>query len=263
MAIESFQGKVAVVTGGTSGIGKALAASLIDEGATVVITGRNPETLNSVATEIGAHGIQTDVTDAQSVQSLADQVIAEHGRVDILVNNAGVGPLAPFKELTLEDFKWVMDTNFWGVVHGLKSFLPHLESNAEGGHVVNTLSVAALMHAPGTSAYGASKAASLALGEVVAKEYADKNIKVLNVVPALVDTQINENATSRPSHGPESSKMEDFLPPLPVKNPRDVAALVITGLREGAEYVFTHPQTRGPIEARAKKISEAFDRIPE
>ena len=96
-----------------------------------------------------------------------------HGRVDVVVNNAGVGPLATFDDLLLADFHWVMDVNFWGVIHGLKSFLPLLQANPDGGYIVNTASVAAVLAAPGTAAYAASKAAVVAVSEVLAAELGD------------------------------------------------------------------------------------------
>ena len=200
--IESFDGRVAVVTGGGSGIGRGIAEKLVAAGATVVVADVDAEAAGRTAADIGAVAEVVDVTDAASVQALADRVVERHGRVDVVVNNAGVGPLATFDDLLLADFHWVMDVNFWGVIHGLKSFLPLLQANPDGGYIVNTASVAAVLAAPGTGAYAASKAAVVAVSEVLAAELGDAGqVGVSILLPGLVRTNINANAVKRPGTG--------------------------------------------------------------
>jgi NAD(P)-dependent dehydrogenase (short-subunit alcohol dehydrogenase family) len=257
--IDNFDGRVAVVTGGASGIGRGIAENLVAEGATVVVADVDGEAARRTASEIGAVAEAVDVTDAASVRALAERVVARYGRADVVVNNAGVGPLATFDDLLLADFHWVMDVNFWGVVHGLQSFLPLLRANPDGGYIVNTASVAAVVAAPGTAAYAASKAAVVAVSEVLAAELGDAgNVGVSILLPGLVRTNINANAVKRPGHRDDGPRTEDFLPPMTVLEPADVGAMVVDAIRSGRRYVFTHPETRQMVSARSDAVAAAF-----
>lgn len=259
--IEDFDGLVAVVTGGSSGIGAAIAAELASHGAVVVIVGIDAVEVERVAAQLGVRGKVVDVRDPEAVERLADEVETEFGRVDIIVNNAGVGPLAPFADFTLEDFHWVMDINFWGVLHGIRSFLPRLQRNPQGGYIVNTASLAAFIPSPGTTAYAASKAAVVAVSERIALEVAeDPRIGVSILAPAPVNTAINDNARSRPGFHEGSPDSQDFLPPLPRLEPEDVGRLVVDALREGERYILTHPQTWPGVEAYHDGIRTAHER---
>ena len=259
--IENFGGRVAVVTGAASGIGRGIAASLVTAGATVVIADIDGPGAERAARDLGAHARQVDVTEAAGVQALADSVISDFGRADILVNNAGVGPLSTFDDLTTADFGWVMDINFWGVIHGLKSFLPLLLGNPHGGYIVNTASVAALIPAAGTAAYAASKAAVVAVTETLGVELAGQaKVGVSVLLPALVRTNINANATKRPGHHEGAPAAADFLPPGRLLEPSAVGAIVVAAMRAGERYIFTHPETRGPVEERYQALLRAYAR---
>ncbi len=259
--IETFDGRVAVVTGGASGIGRGIAENLVAAGATVVVADVDAAAADRTARVIGAIAEVVDVTDATSVEALADRVVQRYGRVDVVVNNAGVGPLATFHDLLPADFQWVMDVNFWGVVHGLKSFLPRLQANPEGGYIVNTASVAAVVAAPGTAAYAASKAAVVAVSEVLAAELGDAGqVGVSILLPGLVRTNINANAVKRPGHCEDGPRTEDFLPTMTVLEPTKVGAMVVDAIREGRLYVFTHPETAPMVTARSAAIAAAFGR---
>ena len=257
--MQNLEGRVAVVTGGASGIGRGIAENLVAAGAVVVVADVDAAAASRTADEIGAVAEAVDVTDADSVQALADRVMERHGRVDVLVNNAGVGPLATFDDLLLADFHWVMDVNFWGVLHGLKSFLPLLEANPDGGYVVNTASVAAVVGAPGTTAYAASKAAVVAVSEVLAAELGEAgNVGISILLPGLVRTNINAASVNRPGFREDGPRTEDFLPPMTLLEPKDVGAMVLDAIRTGRRYVFTHPETQGAVTARADAITGAF-----
>lgn len=258
--MQDFSGRVAVVTGAASGIGRGIAACLAAEGATVVIADADGPGAERAARDLAAHARPVDVTDPAAVQALAGSVIRDFGRVDILVNNAGVGPLSTFDDLTLADFGWVMNINFFGVVHGLKSFLPLLLANPDGGYVVSTASVAALIPAPGTAAYAASKAAVVALTETLAAELGDR-IGLSVLLPALVRTSITANASKRPGHHEDAPRPEEFLPPVRVLEPEEVGALVIAGMRAGERYIFTHPETRPGTAARCQALLSSYDRL--
>lgn len=257
--MQDFSGRVAVVTGAASGIGRGIAACLVAEGATVVIADADGPGAERAARDLAAHPRPVDVTDPAAMQGLAGSVIRDFGRVDILVNNAGVGPLSTFDDLTLADFSWVMDINFFGVVHGIKSFLPLLLDSPGGGYIVSTASVAALIPGPGTAAYAASKAAVVALTETLAAEYGDR-IGLSVLLPALVRTSITANASKRPGHHDDAPRPEDFLPPGRVLEPGEVGALVIAGMRAGERYIFTHPETRAGTAARCQALLSAYDR---
>lgn len=124
---------IAVVTGGAAGIGKALARQLRDLGMQVAIADFNRDALERTADELRVFGVVTDVSLPASVQSLADAVVARFGTVHLVCNNAGAGVQRSVRHLTLEDWRWTMDVNFWGVLHGVRAFLPILRANAEGG----------------------------------------------------------------------------------------------------------------------------------
>ncbi|MFI6357255.1 SDR family NAD(P)-dependent oxidoreductase [Streptomyces sp. NPDC050743] len=257
--IDRFDGRVAVVTGGASGIGRGIAENLLAAAATVVVADVDAAAARRTAADIGAIAEVVDVTDAADVQALADRVVKRHGRVDVVVNNAGVGPLATFDDLLPADFHWVMDVNFWGVVHGLKSFLPLLQANPEGGYIVNTASVAAVVAAPGTTAYAASKAAVVAVSEVLAAELDQAGqVGVSILLPGLVRTNINANAVKRPGHRESGSRTEDFLPTMTVLEPTQVGAMVVDAMRSGRLHVFTHPETRQMVTARSDALAAAF-----
>jgi NAD(P)-dependent dehydrogenase (short-subunit alcohol dehydrogenase family) len=257
--IENFDRRVAVVTGGASGIGRGIAEILVAAGATVVVADVDADAAGRTAGEIGAVAEAVDVTDAASVQALADRVVERYGRVDVVVNNAGVGPLATFDDLLLADFHWVMDVNFWGVIHGLQSFLPLLQANPEGGYIVNTASVAAVVAAPGTAAYAASKAAVVTVSEVLAAELDEAgHVGISILLPGLVRTNINANAVKRPGHRDDGSRTEDFLPRMTVLEPAQVGAMVVDAIRSGRRYVFTHPETRPMVTARGDAVAAAF-----
>ncbi len=257
-AIDDFGGRVAVVTGAASGIGRGIAAHLAAAGATVVLADIDEAGASAVAREVGGHARGVDVTDPASMQALADGVLGSLGRVDILVNNAGVGPLSTFDDLTLADFGWVMDINVWGVVHGLKTFVPLLAANPDGGYIVNTASVAALTPLAGAAAYAASKAAVVAVSEAVAAEFAERgHIGISILLPALVRTNIIANASRRPGHHEGAPRTQDFLPPMRVLDPAEVGAMVVAAMRAGQRYIITHPEVAPVIRERCAALLQS------
>lgn len=260
--IRDFSGCVTVVTGGASGIGKGLGQRLVAEGATVVIADSDADLVTATAKDIDATPYAVDVRDAAAVQELADWTVARFGRVDFVANNAGVGPLAPFDELTLDDFRWVLDINVHGVVHGMKAFLPVLKANPDGGHMLNTASMAGLVTAPGMSAYSASKFAVVALTEAVRAELEaeDSPVGLSVLVPAQVRSNIGENALKRPglAGGVPHGSNDDHLPPGEWLEADEAARIILDAVRRGDLYIVTHPETLPLVEARHGRITRAF-----
>jgi NAD(P)-dependent dehydrogenase (short-subunit alcohol dehydrogenase family) len=267
--MTEIAGKIAVVTGGASGIGRGIAEQLIAEGAQVVIADIDGDAVTRVAAEIGAIGIQTDVTSSASVQSLADATVAHFGRVDIIVNNAGVGPVARMEDLSLEDWKWIMDVNMFGVIHGVHSFLPLLIANKEGGHIVNTASMAIFAPMAGLGAYTASKFAVQGLSESLALEMKSDhpNIHVTIVPPGPVRTNISQSMKHRPQD--QKGNLTDVqLQDDPVAAQLrwvepDVAGRIVTrAIKNNDLYALTHPEWWPMVADRVAVIQSEFDKYP-
>lgn len=268
--MTEISGVVAVVTGGASGIGLGIAQALRDAGATVVIADIEQEALDRAATALGVRGIRVDVADAASVQSLADTVVAEFGSVGIVVNNAGVGPGGRIRDLSLDDWRWVMDVNFWGVVHGINAFLPYLLANPAGGRLVNTSSMSSFQPLPNLGAYAASKAGVHAVSEVLAAELAEDgaNVGVTLITPGGVLTGIATSTRNRPD-GERGGLTDVNLAADPSRrdaaiwlSPTDVGEIVVRAIRNDDFYAITHPLTLSRVEQRHEGIRAAFQKYP-
>jgi NAD(P)-dependent dehydrogenase (short-subunit alcohol dehydrogenase family) len=192
--IKDFKDKVVVITGAASGIGRATAKAFARKGADLVIADNNAQRLEETAAEIKAIGArvlarQVDVSDRNQVESFAKFVINERGHVDILVNNAGVGVGGPLLDTSIEDFEWIFSINYWGVLYGLKYFLPHMVAR-KYGHVVNTASGAGLCSIPAMSAYCSTKFAVVGLSETLRAEVRRFGIGVSTICPGVINTNI-------------------------------------------------------------------------
>ena len=198
--MESFDGRVAAITGGGSGIGRALAVELARRGAHLAVADIDEVGLaETVALCEGSGGKVTsqrlDVADRSAVYTWADQVVADHGRVNLIFNNAGVALGATVEAMSYEDFEWLMNINFWGVVYGTKAFLPHLKAAGEG-HVVNVSSVFGLISVPSQSAYNAAKFGVRGFTDALRIELAMEKcgVSATTVHPGGVKTNIVRNA---------------------------------------------------------------------
>lgn len=261
--IIEFQGRTAVITGGASGIGKGLAESLKSRGMNVVIADIDRNALMATAQELGVTGIQTDVTDARSVQALADRVVEAFGSVHVVCNNAGVGPMAPIAELTLEDWKWMLDVNLFGVIHGIHSFLPLLKQNSDWGHIINTTSMSVLAPPKNLGAYVAGKAAVFGLTEVLAQELEAEGsvVQATALVPGPIRTNIRNSLRTRPAN--ETSALYDVDISANGKAFRfleahDVGSLVLEAIELGLRVAPTHPEWLDQVAARHNDIQAAF-----
>lgn len=266
--MTDIAGRVAVVTGGSSGIGRGIARQLIAEGATVVITGMDPERVKATANEIGAVGLAADVADPDAMLALAGDVMTRFGRVDILVNNAGIGPAGRISDLTLADWKWITDVNYYGVIHGLLAFLPHLRANENGGHIVNTTSMATFLPLEGLGAYAATKSAVHALSEILAMELASENssLKVTVMPPGPVRTDIRSSTRNRPEAASAGALADVDLEAAPDAenlrwlSPDEAGAVVVEAIRADAFLALTHPEWLPQIDARNAATRQHFER---
>ena len=264
--IKDWDGRVAVVTGGASGIGRGIAEAFLARGATVVIADVDQSALEATAAEIGATGIRTDVTDAASVRALAESVIERFGTVDIVVNNAGVGPKADIASLTLADWKWILDVNLWGVIHGVDAFLPLLKANARGGWIVNTASMSTFFFPPAYAPYVASKAAVDGLSRVLRAELAAEgaNVGVTVLHPGAVRTNIAASLRTRPERLAGDSGLFDFdiAQKLPEdarwSTPDEVGAIVVRAVENGDAFAFTHPEMVEDVERSFASVRDVM-----
>ena len=263
--VRELRGKVAVVTGGASGIGRAMAARFADAGMQVVIADVEQVPLERAAAELGVVGVPTDVSEVASVQALATAVRERFGTAHLLCNNAGVGGGGAIVDQTLADWQWVLGVNLWGVVHCLHFLLPMLVANSDGGHVVNTASVAGLLPGAGIGPYNASKSAVIAISETLRKELdmAEANVGVSVLCPGVVRTNIFESQRNRPAALRNASRaagdareMNDRLKRMvdDGMDPADVAGMVHDAVVEDRFWILTHPEYLKAVSERADDI---------
>jgi NAD(P)-dependent dehydrogenase (short-subunit alcohol dehydrogenase family) len=213
MAPRVVRGATVVVTGATSGIGRETALAFARAGANVVVAGRRAERLQELVGEIGADAalaVPTDVADEAQVTGLIARAAARFTRVDILVNNAGIGAAVRFDELSLAEFRRIMDVNFWGAVHGCRAAVPRMKSQPGGGVIMNVSSILGKRGMPFETAYCASKFALAGFSEALRTEVMADGIDVTTIFPGAVESEIWESATNR-----TGLDVPDAMPKLP------------------------------------------------
>lgn len=276
--MNDLHGKTAVITGAASGIGKAMAQRFATAGMAVVACDvEEPALAACVADleELGGEvvGVNLDVADADAVDAMATQAIERFGAVHVVCNNAGVGGrglTAGPGELQLEDWQWVMGVNFWGVVNGHRSFLPHMLANGEG-HIVNTASMAG--HLPSHSAYGASKWAVVGITEGLHNSLAGSGVGVSCLCPGWVNTQIGEadrnrpewaagNALDEPSTASEAGMAFIREQLASGMDPSDVADLVHDAVVNENFWIFTDMAMVSSLQPRFDHVLAASNPTP-
>jgi short-subunit dehydrogenase len=198
--MRKLDGRVAVITGAASGVGRATAECLARKGCALALVDVNQEGLAEVSKALAGTSRQTsihlaDVADAERMQTLPSEVVAEHGAVHVLVNNAGVSVTASFEDQTLDDLQWIVGINFWGVVHGCKFFLPELKK-AEEAHIVNISSMFGFIGVPSQSSYCATKFAVKGLSEALWTELQGTGVGVTSIHPGGIRTGIGRTMRS-------------------------------------------------------------------
>jgi NAD(P)-dependent dehydrogenase (short-subunit alcohol dehydrogenase family) len=271
--MKTLKGKVAVVTGGASGLGRAMALHFAREGMNVAIADIEQARLDEVVSElkglgVNAIGVRTDVSKSTEVDALARRVVADLGGVHVVCNNAGVSPLGLAWENSLADWEWMLGVNLWGVIHGVRVFTPLLLAQDEG-HIVNTASVAGLINPPNSGMYNVTKHAVVALTETLYHDLGERKSKVSCSVlcPAYVPTGIADSERNRPPEfanpsvekSPEQVAKEAMLRKA-VRSGRlsadDIGAAVLAAVKEDRFYILTHPKISGAIRARMEDILE-------
>jgi NAD(P)-dependent dehydrogenase (short-subunit alcohol dehydrogenase family) len=263
--MKEFKNKVAVITGAASGIGRAIADRCVREGMKVVLADVEESALISAAAEMKAAGaaVLTVVTEA-----LARKTLDEFGAVHLLCNNAGVGAGTTIWQSTLRDWEWVLGVNLWGVIHGVRSFVPIMLEQDTDGHVVNTASIAGLISGSSLGIYKVTKHGVVSLSETLSCELAElgAKVKVSVLCPGFVNTRIMDSDRNRPAElqnppeqevwTPEMEAIEEgmrraVLTGLPATQ---VADAVFDAIREERFYIHTHPELKAWVQMRMEAI---------
>ena len=266
--MEDLRGKVAVITGGASGIGWAVARRAAAEGIKVVIADIEEGALKQAERELTSQGtdaiaVATDVADAASVRELRERALRRYGAVHLVHNNAGVGGGGPIWEVPEEDWRWIVGVNLWGVIHGVATFVPLLMEQGEG-HVVNTASIAGLTTAPFIGPYNATKQAVVAISETLYKDLEAAGVSGVGVsvlCPGFVQTRIADAGRNRPDWAPARdvenaeevrATIQDLVDGgIP---PSVVADMVLDAVRTDTFYIRTHPELDAAIRTRFEDI---------
>ncbi len=272
--MKDFNDKVAVVTGGASGIGRAIAERLAAEGMKLVLADIEEGALATAQKEMEAKGatvlaVRTDVSQPSEVEALAKKTVDAFGAVDVLCNNAGVGPPGgPLWERTVADWQWVLGVNLWGVIHGVRVFVPIMRAQDTEAHIVNTASLAGLVSVPWMGIYNVTKHAIVTLSETLHHELtlSGTKLKVSVLCPAWVNTALADSERNRPAEltdadqtkSPQSEMVEMALRGFLASGlpPEQVADAVLDAIRNENFYILTHPEGNEVIKARMQDILE-------
>ena len=269
--MDNFQGKTAFITGGASGIGLAMARAFGAAGMNIMLADIERDALDKAMEElrqrqIKVEGIDCDVADRASVQEAAKATIEAFGKVHLVCNNAGVGGGGPIGTLKPSDWDWTLGVNLMGVIYGTEAFLPLIRSHGEGGHFVNTASMAGMISPPGMEPYCASKFAVVAISEGWAGQLAPEGIGVSVLCPGFVNTRIFESSRTRQERYGAAEEANSEAASIGAQLvqagiPADVVGgCVFEAVRDNDFYIFTHPDMRPAVQQRFQRIMEGFDK---
>ncbi len=276
--MRKLAGKTAFITGGASGIGFALGRAFAETGMKVMLADIEADALEAAVRSLrnfgpDVRGVICDVADPASIERAAKASYEAFGNVHVVCNNAGVAAGAGIDDILLEDWRWVLEVNVMGVLYGIRTFLPHIRAHGEGGHIVNTASMAGMQSGLGFGPYSASKFAVVTMSEGLAMYLKPLGIGVSVLCPGWVRTRINESGRNRPERygpqrdpepGSQAAAVAAHVGELVQSglDPADVAWRVLTAIRDDELYVFTHSSAdwRSELEERFNAILAAMDK---
>lgn len=269
--MKEFTGKTAFVTGGASGIGLGMARAFGREGMNVVLADINIKAAAEAAEALTAEQIKAapvfvDVTERAAVREAALEAIAAFGKIHVVCNNAGVAIGGQAGEVKEGDWDWIIDVNLKGVIYGFETFLPLIRSHGEGGHIVNTASLAGLISGPGSEPYSATKYAVVGMSEGWVQQLAPMGVGLSVLCPGFVRTRIANSGRARQGrYGVPPAGRDDAFSALISQaidsgiDPDIVGARVVEAVKAGDLYIFTDPRFRDIVELRFAAIRAGFD----
>ena len=271
--MREVAGKVAFITGGASGIGLAMARSFAAAGMKVAIADIEEQALAQAAASLAPSNaeliaLRVDVTDRDAMARAADETERAFGKVHVVCNNAGVGIAGPMEQVSYADWDWVVGVNLHGVINGVQTFVQRIMAHGEGGHIVNTASLAGQVAVPGLSVYNTTKFAVVGLSETMRAELAIRNIGVSVLCPGFVDTNIFTSERNRPDAlrtQPDSDPRpmdleayEEFLDTM--LDPSIVGDMTLHAIQHNEAYIFTHPEIAAGVSSRLTEIEASVAR---
>jgi NAD(P)-dependent dehydrogenase (short-subunit alcohol dehydrogenase family) len=275
--MREFGGRTAFITGAANGIGLALARTFLDRGMNVMMADVEDAALAAAAHGLSNYGdrvayVRCDVAIAEEIEAAAARTIATFGKVHVLCNNAGVSRAGLVEEIAVSDWDWVIGVNLYGLIHGLRAFLPHMKQHGEAGHIINTSSMSGLTPKALAGPYGATKFAIVGLSHVLAEELAGTSIGVSVLCPGWTRTNMPDNGRNRPARfgSPYDYRADPLLAERNRQyvegsrgglDPLELAALVVCAIEEDEFYIMTQPGRRGDVQARYDEIMHAFDAV--
>jgi len=266
--VDTFQGRTAVITGGASGIGFATAQEFARRGARLMLADINEaglqEAVSALRDEgVEAHGVVCDTRKLDDVVHLADEAFGVFGTVHVVFNNAGIAYAGPIAETSHDDWRFVIDVDLWGPIHGVEAFLPRMIAQQEDSHIVFTSSFAGLIPNVGLGPYCVAKYGVVALAETLSREVRANGIGVSVLCPMIVDTGLMANSQAvRSSDFGAAPELPQDLPTGatdPEVQADDVARLTADAILANRLYVIPHQASRPSIQRRFERIDRAFD----
>lgn len=276
--MQDVTGKVAFITGGASGMGLAMARSFSAAGMKVVIADIEQSSLDAVAAEFAASNadvltLKVDVTDRNAMEQAALKTLDRFGKVHVLCNNAGVAVAGNISDMEYSDWDWVMGVNVNGVINGIQTFLKRIKAHGEGGHIVNTASLAGHIPVPGLGIYNTSKYAVVGLSEAMRLDLAADGIGVSVLCPGVVNTNIFDSGRNRPtelasdndhtallagnlSDSEQTERMQAIM--ASALDPQVVGDMVLHAIQNDEFYIFSHPEIQQQVADRSGSIDQAF-----
>jgi NAD(P)-dependent dehydrogenase (short-subunit alcohol dehydrogenase family) len=270
--MKNVKGKTAFITGGANGAGLGMAKVFLRNGMKVAIADIRQDSLDRAMAQFGndpnIHAVHLDVTDREEFKRAADEAERVLGNIHIVCNNAGINLFVPIEECTYNDWDWVMGVNFGGVVNGVQTFVPRIRKHGEGGHIVNTASMAAFLPSAAAGIYTASKFAVRGLSEALRLSLYKYNIGVSVFCPGLINSTIYESERVRPpelsspDNTAKSQQMMDRLPEIHKSGMglEEVGEKVLAGIMKNRLYIFSHPEFKDELR---EIFDEALNSLPE